>query len=244
MARIDLRDGISDELNAPIKARWALRTFIVGLVLGAFIWGGLIAKDTVAELSERQAIEAHLIENHSILRGFENNAYGTYWRHCGLWVTAAHVHKETMGATPAPVDRNPHVGFEIDAAFYGDEWTCGAPTDLQEGQGVWIAGFPGGANSLAMRRGEVYLKRSASGSDGYSEPTWIVVFPKNNIAAWLSEPVAGGMSGGIVIDAESLEPMGILVTQNSQAVLQAFGPDAVHSSDVVSLHDAYNVLIK
>jgi len=241
--KINLKDGIGDELNSPIKARWAIRTFILGIVFGAFIWGGLIAKNTVAELSEREAIEAHIVETHSMTRGFENNAYGTYWAHCGLWVTAGHVHSETLGATPSPVAREAIAGFEIDAAFYGERWECEAPPDLKEGQSVWIAGYPGGSDALAMRRGEVYIKRNASGSDGYEGATWIVVFPKNNLAAWLSEPVAGGMSGGIVIDAESREPFGILVTQNSPTTLQAFGNDPVHSSDVVSLRDAHDLLL-
>lgn len=231
-------------LNKKIKARWAIRTFIAGLLLGALFIGGKTAKDTMTELSERDLVAQHLIDNHQITRGFENNAYGTYWNHCGVWITAGHVHKETRGAIPSPVSGEPISGPVIDAAFYGDDWSCDLVPDLKEGQSVWVAGYPGGSDALAMRKGEVYLKRSSSGSDGYEGATWIVVFPANNIAAWLSEPVAGGMSGGAVIDAETLEPLAILVTQNSPTTLQAFGDSPVHSSDVVSIIDAHQALIK
>ena len=231
-------------LNKMIKARWTIRTFLFGLLLGAVFFGGTTAKETLSELSEREVVEQHLIDNHQMTRGFENNAYGTYWNHCGVWITAGHVHSETRGATPSPVFGEPISGPVIDAAFYGRGWSCGLVRDLKEGQSVWVAGYPGGSDSLAMRKGEVYLKRSSSGSDGYSGATWIVVFPSNNLAAWLSEPVAGGMSGGAVIDAETLEPLAILVTQNSPTTLQAFGESPVHSADVVSLLDAYEGLIK
>ena len=231
-------------LNTPIKARWALRTLLLGLVIGFAVWGGRTAGPVIAELDERQQIEASLIEYHDITRGFENNAYGTYWNHCNVWVTAGHVHSETLGATPPPVARDATASIEIDAAFYGGPWLCHEPpAEMRDGQEVWIAGYPGGSDKLAMRRGEVYIKRSVSGSDGYSAPTWIVVFPKNNIAAWLSEPVAGGMSGGIVIDAETEEPVGILVTQNSPTTLAPFGDQPVHSADVVSLIDAHSILL-
>lgn len=231
-------------LNKMIRARWAIRTFIAGLLLGAIFIGGRTASNTMSELSERDTIAQHLIENHQITRGFENNAYGTYWRDCGVWITAGHVHKETQGTIPSPVSGAAVSSPIIDAAFYGDHWSCGPVPDLREGQSVWVAGYPGGSDALAMRKGEVYLKRSSSGSDGYEAATWIVVFPENNIAAWLSEPVAGGMSGGAVIDAETLQPLAILVTQNSPTKLQAFGDNPVHSADVVSIKDAYEVLIK
>jgi len=240
--RINLKDGIGDELNTPIRLRWAIRTFIVGLVLGALFLGGKTAVETVIEMDERQTIEAHVTETHDITRGFENNAYGTYWKHCGVWVSAGHVDRETRGAVPPPVDGATLSSIDIDAVFYGRTWTCETPQDMVEGQKVWIAGYPGGANALALRGGVVYLKRSSSGSDGYSAPTWVVVFPKSNLASWLSEPVAGGMSGGIVIDAETFDPIGILVTQNSPTTLPSFGE--VHSSDVVSLRDAHTFLIE
>lgn len=240
--RVNLKNGIGDELNTPIRLRWAIRTFVFGLILGAILWGGKTATDTVVELNERQSIEAYILETHDAARGFENNAYGTYWNYCGVWVTAGHVHRETGGAVPQPVVGEAVSSLDIDAAFYGREWTCEKPQEVKEGQAVWVAGYPGGSDALALRSGVAYIKRSSSGSDGYVAPTWVVVFPKGNLAAWLSEPVVGGMSGGVVIDAETRTPVGILVTQNSPTTLPNFGE--VHSSDVVSLHDAYEVLIE
>lgn len=241
MSGVDLRDGLKDELNTPIRLRWAIRTFVLGIVLGALIWGGRKAADTATKLNERQAIAAYVSETHTITRGFENGAYGTYWNYCGVWITAGHVDRETRGAVPPGVSGETLSSINIDATFYGRSWSCPAPIDVTEGQAVWIAGYPGGSDTIALRSGVVYIKRSSSGSDGYAYPTWVVVFPKNNLAAWLSEPVAGGMSGGIVIDAETRAPVGILVTQNSPTTLPSFGE--VHSADIVSLRDAYNELL-
>lgn len=239
---IDLKDGITDELNTPIRLRWAIRTFLIGLLLGALIWGGKTATDTVGELSERQTIEALVLEKYDVVRGFNNGAYGTYWNYCDVWVTAGHVHRSTGGAVPEPVTGAAVSSINIDAAFYGDDWGCEKPAEITEGQRVWVAGYPGGANSIALRSGVAYVKRASSGSPGYSDPTWVVVFPKGNLASWLSEPVVGGMSGGVVIDAETYAPVGILVTQNSPTTLPSFGE--VHSSDIVSLHDAHAVLLE
>jgi len=241
MVKINLRDGVKDELNTPIKLRWAIRTFILGLILGGLLWGGKKAADTVVELNERQEITTHLKDAHNIARGFENGAYGTYWKHCDVWVTAGHVDRETRGARPAGVNGENVSSIDLDATFYGRSWSCPAPEDVTEGQAVWIAGYPGGSDTIALRSGVVYIKRSSSGSDGYVDPTWVVVFPKNNLASWLSEPVAGGMSGGVVIDADTRAPVGILVTQNSPTTLPSFGE--VHSADIVSLYDAYAALI-
>lgn len=241
MVKIDIKDGLGDELNTPIKLRWAIRTFVLGLVLGALIWGGKKAADTVVELNERQTVEAYVLDTYSTTRGFENGAYGTYWQHCGVWVSAGHVDRETRGAVPAGVSGDPVSSIDIDAVFYGKSWSCDTPADIVEGQKLWIAGYPGGSDTLAMRQGVAYIKRSSSGSDGYVDPTWVIVFPKNNLATWLSEPVAGGMSGGVVVDAETLAPVGILVTQNSPTFLPSFGE--VHSADVVSLHDAHAALL-
>ena len=241
MVKINLRDGVSDELNTPIRLRWAIRTFILGVVLGALVWGGKKGVDTALELNERQKIAAYVTETHDITRGFENGAYGTYWHHCGVWVTAGHVDRETRGTRPPGVDGDNMSSLDLDATFYGQSWSCPAPADLSEGQAVWIAGYPGGSDTIALRSGIVYIKRASSGSDGYVAPTWVVVFPKNNLATWLSEPVAGGMSGGIVIDAETRAPVGILVTQNSPTTLPSFGE--VHSADIVALRDAHSTLI-
>jgi len=240
--KIDLSDGISDELNTPIKLKWALRTFIFGIAVGALLYAGLFTKDAVVEMSERKQVSANLVESYSMTRGFINNAYGTYWNYCGVWITADHVHRETLGGVPENVvgDAVKQESF-IDATFYGNDWTCENPEDFIEGQDVWMAGYSGGNEELAVRRGQVYLKRSSSGSDGYENPTWIIIFPKNGVNSILNEPVAGGMSGGIVVDAETNLPLGIIVTQNSEAEIQGFG--SVHSSDVVSLKDAHNALI-
>ena len=232
-------------LNKTIKLRWAIRTFLVGFIIAAVFYGGRAANNTMTELNERDSVVDYMKDHLKLTRGYLNNAYGSYWFNCGLWTSAAHVHKETLGDTPPPVARNPFVGFTVDAVFYGERWECKEPpAGMYEGQAVWLGGYPGASIDVALRRGTVYLKRSVSGSHGYETPTWIVVFEDGGIADWLSEPVIGGMSGGVVIDRESLEPVGIIATQNSPVVLPKFGPDEVNSSDVVALSDAYNILLK
>jgi len=93
-----------------------------------------------------------------------------------------------------------------------------------------------------MRQGTVYLRRSEGGSLGYQSNTWIVVFESRGEAGIFGEAVVGGMSGGIVTDYD-LNPVGMLVTQNSPSDLNNDGA-LEHSVDIVGLADAYQVLIK
>ena len=71
--------------------------------------------------------------------------------------------------------------------------------------------------------------------------TWIIVFDAGDDAGISGEAVVGGMSGGIVTDTE-LNPVGILVTQNSPADLNGDGA-LENSVDIVGLADAYQVLL-
>ena len=246
---INLKDGLSDELNTRInlKVKWILRGAIALIFLSVLITCALIGRDVSVELSERAQIEQSLKENYNIRRRFRQtpttNTYGTYWDHCGVTISAGHVHVE-MGFTPiqdalGPVKFAPGV---IDAVFYGDDWTCGPPVNPVDGQRIWIAGYPGSSDTLALRRGAIYLKRSVSGSDGYQLGTYIVVFDPKSLADFLGEPVATGMSGGIAVD-ENLAPIGILATRNDQFDSDDDG-EPEQGSDIVGLYDAYQALIE
>jgi hypothetical protein len=105
---------------------------------------------------------------------------------------------------------------------------------------VYILGYPAGSKQPTLRQGKVYLRRPSSGSYGYELSTWVVVF--DHAPEILTEPVVGGMSGGIVTDVD-LNPVGILVTQNSPADIDRDGRPE-QSADIVGLLDAYDALIK
>lgn len=246
---INLKDGLSDELNTKVnlKVKWILRGAIALIFLSVVITCSLIGRDVTVELSERAQIEQSLQDNFNIRRRFyqtqTTTTYGTYWDYCGVTISAGHVHVE-MNHTPiqdalGSVKIAPGV---IDAVFYGNHWGCAPPFNPVDGQRIWIAGYPGSSDKLALRRGTVYLKRSVSGSDGYELGTYIVVFDPKSIADFLGEPVATGMSGGIAVD-ENLTPVGILATRNDQ-----FDSDddeePEQGSDIVGLYDAYQALIK
>jgi len=131
---------------------------------------------------------------------------------------------------------------KLDAAWYGKKWTCGAPETLKLGMSVYLLGYPGGSDQPTLRQGRVHFHRTESGSLGYQMGTWIVVFDSRGEAGLSGEAVVGGMSGAIVTD-QDLNPVGILVTQNSPADLDGDGA-LDQSVDIVSLTDAYRVLIK
>jgi hypothetical protein len=239
--RIDLRDGIKDELDTKITLtlRWMFRIIFLSLISGAVIFAW-IAHQTK---SQPLAAEAHILKTFDVARGVSDTSYGTYWKYCGGWFTADHVHEAMNLNAPDFVSkgvvRAPGV---IDAVWYGKKWSCGAPTPPIVGTDVYILGYPGGSEKPTLREGKVHFHRVESGSPGYQMGTWIVVFKPREDAGISGEAVATGMSGGIVTDA-NYNPIGILVTQNSPADLDGDGV-IEQSVDIVSLADAYRVLIE
>jgi len=179
-------------------------------------------------LTPTQKYISSIIEDFNVRRHFDGRAWGSFWDHCGVTLTADHVPAAMADDGTAfvgqPVTRS--LGL-IDAAHYG-EWECGKPRDPAIGESVWVIGYPGGSLHPSYRKGEIYLKREESGSPDYEHPTWIAVLHTD-------EPVVGGMSGGIVI-SEDGTPLGILVTQNSSTYIEKFQSEK-HSSDFVALSD-------
>ncbi len=239
--RIDLRDGIKDELDTtiPMTVRWIIRLVFFSLILGAILFGWITRKNTTETIS----IENQIMSLFEVTRGVSDTSYGTYWNFCGGWFTADHVH-EAMNYEPPDfvsdgVLRAPGL---IDAAWYGRKWSCPSPANPKDGMPVYLLGYPGGSDKPTLRQGKVHIRRAHSGSEGYRISTWIVVFDPREEAGISGEAVVGGMSGSIVTD-HNYNPVGILVTQNSPSDFNGDG-DLENSVDIVGLADVYEVLFK
>jgi len=237
MTRFNLRDGLSQELNmrVSLKLRWLIRLVFVSLVLGAVGFAGY----KYMRLSEETKLTRKIVAEFKVQKYWDGNVYATFWEDCGLSFGADHsaasILDDGEGFTGKPANRPAGL---IDFVWYGAEWTCPAPPPLEVGQAVYIVGWPAVSPAPAFRSGEVYLNRGVSGSPGYEAPTWIVTLDQD-------EPIGGGMSGGIVTD-QDLNPVGVLVVQNSAFCrdLQAVCDSPEQSADIVSLHDAYHLLVK
>lgn len=238
---INLRDGIKDELDTKVTltVRWMFRIILLSLILGAVIFAWVTRKTT----AENVVIENKIVKDFDVRRGVSDTSYGTYWKYCGGWFTADHVHEAMNLDAPKfikhAVVRAPGV---IDAAWYGKNWSCAAPLGPEIGMPVYVLGYPGGSDKPSLRRGKVHFQRTESGSEGYQTGTWIVVFEPRDNAGLSGEPVVVGMSGGIVTDMD-INPIGLLVTQNSPTDLDGDGA-LDQSVDIVGLDDAYHILIK
>lgn len=239
--RIDLRDGLKDELDTKVTLtlRWVFRIIILSIITGAILFAWASRKVT----GESVLIENKIVKLFDVTRGVSDTSFGTYWKHCGGWFTADHVHTAMNLETPkfvrGNVVRAPGI---IDAVWYGKKWSCAAPINPKLGMAVYVLGYPGGSDKPTLREGTVHFHRTESGSEGYQTGTWIVVFEPRGDAGISGEAVVVGMSGGIVTDY-NYNPVGILVTQNSPADLNGDGV-LEQSVDIVGLGDAYRVLIK
>ena len=235
---INLGDGFSDELNTPIrlKIKWVIWIILISLIAGAFTYA-YIAK---TGRSDGDKIIQKITKDYKVRRYFDGRIWGTFWDYCGVTFTADHVvaglPDDGVGFVKKPAHRS--LGL-IDATWYGKKWKCETVTNPENGMPVYMIGYPSGSDRPSLRQGRVHTRRNSSGSEGYQISTWIIVFDGKEVA---SEPVVGGMSGGIVTDM-AFNPVGILVTQNSPA---DFNGDNVyeHSADVVGLKDTYDAFIE
>ena len=239
--RIDLRDGIKDELDTKVTLtlRWMFRIIFLSLILGAILFAWITRKAT----PQTALTENKIVKTFDVTRGVSDTSFGTYWKHCGGWFTADHVHEAMNLEAPdfirGEVVRAPGI---IDAVWYGKKWSCAAPSNPEVGMPVYVLGYPGGSDKPTLREGKVHFHRAESGSEGYQTGTWVVAFEPRGDAGISGEAVVVGMSGGIVTDYD-FNPVGILVTQNSPADLNGDGVFE-QSVDIVGLADAYQVLIE
>lgn len=194
-------------------------------------------------------ITQRIVEKYNVSRFFNGNSWCTYWQPWPVndntaWVSADHCHvgmddRQPFFISGLTVHRTDN---RIDAVFYGKSWPRREPSRMTEGEDVYILGYPGGSDIPSLRLGTVYLQRiDAVGN--YSMPSTIVMIPAPSqpVDDITSEPVIGGMSGGVVVTVDGLKAKGILVTQNGQVDLNGDGlPD--NSADVVSLNDLWRIL--
>lgn len=166
----------------------------------------LLKENTAAAQTEQLSSERQ-----DVVRYFYNErgvqAFGTFYKHWGGWVTAGHVMDSMLGSNPPFARGEPLISpGGLDAALIGCTLPVQPPPEPNPGQKIYVAGYPAGSANLAKRRAEVYLKRPGDNS-------WIAMIESP------AEPVVVGMSGGIVCDIETNAPMGILITRNSPANL-------------------------
>jgi len=239
--RIDLRDGLKDELDTKvtITLRWMFRIILLSLAIGAIAFAWVARK----RVSATDAIAHQIVKTFDVTRGVSDTSYGTYWKYCGGWFSADHVHEAMDLNAPKFISgRATRAPGIIDAVWYGKKWSCKTPPAQPViGMQVYLLGYPGGSDKPTLRQGKIHFHREYSGSLGYQTPTWIIVFEPRDDAGISGEAVVVGMSGGIVTDT-AFNPVGILVTSNSPADLNGDG-NLEQSVDIVALADALEVLI-
>jgi hypothetical protein len=169
-----------------------------------------------------------------VRRHFYNEAgfqtYGSFFSHWDGWVTAGHVLTEAKDLTPPFCGDNFRSWPDgLDAAVIDCTLPLIAPDPPRAGQDVIIKGYPAGSRHMEVRHGTVYFERSPG--------VWIAHIKTPD------EPVVTGMSGGVVIDAETEFPIGILITRNSPADLNS-DRDPDESADFTALCDVWHALQK
>lgn len=154
--------------------------------------------------------------------------YATFFPLWGGWASAGHCLTETGGLCP-PFASGRCISWPdgLDAALIGCTLPDTPPPPPYAGQRLLAEGFPAGSRHLETRAGAAYLERMPG--------QWIVQMNDGE------EPVVTGMSGGPVRDAASRKPLGILITRNSPADLDADG-DADQSYDFIALAAVWTAL--
>ena len=161
-------------------------------------------------------------------RGFQ--CYASFFAYWDGWITAGHCMTETNDLLPPFADGEFTSWPEgLDAAILGCHLPAQRPADPVIGQKVICKGYPAGSRALEQRRGKVYYERNPG--------TWIahIQIP--------DEPVVTGMSGGPVIDIETGEPIGVIITRNSPADLNN-DRDPDESCDFIALSAVWDAVMK
>jgi len=188
----------------------------------------------------------------NIIRFFNGRSWCTYWQPwlpemITAWVSAEHCHQEMGGQTPPAIDADTVVTepTSFDAVRYSIAKPSARPRAMiegeEDGEGVFIVGYPAASGEPTLRRARVYFKRQFSASATYDKPAMIILIetPRRYVSGAAYEPVIGGMSGGGVFSL-SYEPLGVLVTMNGQADLTKDGiPDS--SADATTLREVWGM---
>lgn len=235
----NLKDFIQNKLS--FRFNISLKRLIFITIATIIASGALFSCIKRSNIDDSTKIENSIISKYKLTRSFDGLSWGTYWRNCGAWFTADHVVANSSDDKPDFVKGDlVRSDYVIDAAAYGLKKKCKNIAKPENGMNVYILAYPAGSESPSLRYGKILTRRSVSGSDNYFTPTWVVVFD-NMKEGVISDPVVGGMSGGIVVNKE-LTPIGILVTQNSPTDINMDG-FAEQSADMVGIDDVYDILL-
>lgn len=168
-----------------------------------------------------------------IRRYFHNErhfqCYTSWFAHWGGWISAGHCLTEARDHLPDFAADMAVTSWPdgLDAALAGCSLPLTPPTPPRVGQDIIIQGYPAGSRHMEQRTGRIYFERSPG--------QWIAhIFEPD-------EPVVTGMSGGPVLDAHTLEPIGITITRNSPADLNN-DRDPDESADFIALSAVWDAM--
>lgn len=157
--------------------------------------------------------------------------YTSWFAHWGGWISAGHCLTDAHDHVPNFAENMAVTSWPdgLDAALAGCTLPKTPPPAPHIGQDIIIKGFPAGSRHMEQRTGRIYFERSPG--------QWIAhIFEPD-------EPVVTGMSGGPVLDAQTLEPIGITITRNSPADLNN-DRDPDESADFIALSDVWDAVSK
>ena len=169
-----------------------------------------------------------IVDRFNIQRVYSGDSWCSVWDpYPGVTVSAEHCRLSEVNGYEVGI-RSPGV---IDGAIYGGKMPE-RPRAMVEGESVIMVGFPARSEAPVMVRGSVHIKRIEPGDESYANPGTVIRL-KNGM-----EPVVSGMSGGAVVSADDMTPLGIIVTVNGRADITNDGiPD--DSADATELHDLW-----
>ena len=171
-------------------------------------------------------------QSHDIRRYFHNErnfqCYTSWFAHWGGWISAGHCLTEAQDHLP-DFAQGDFIKWPdgLDAALVNCTLPSTRPADPVIGQDVILKGFPAGSQTLETRTGRVYFERMPG--------QWIThIFEPD-------EPVVTSMSGGPVLDANTGDPIGIIITRNSPADLNN-DRDPDESADFIALSSVWDAV--
>jgi len=168
-----------------------------------------------------------------VRRYFHNHhnfqCYTSWFAHWGGWISAGHCLTDAQDHLPDFAASQSVIKWPdgLDAAIVGCILPPQRPPTPRIGQDILIRGYPAGSRNMEQRTGRIYFERMPG--------QWIAhIFEPD-------EPVVTGMSGGPVLDAQTLKPIGITITRNSPADLNN-DRDPDESADFIALSAVWDAV--